>query len=467
MKKKILKLYSIILNLLALILCEKAKYVSEYILNNNTSNKKIFFHFYKSIDMEFLMMLIINNLKKIKFVRINTIEKVYISNHSIYKKKIVNKSIKDLYKKIKINCVKHKLKNLYHPIVDDFHNEIVNYDLLKNIEIKISYFKEIKKLENKISKISKNFDILVLSDTCYTLNSIFKQQFLKKKKKVFSVETKGTINTFSKINIGEQSASKKYFQDYCKNYKTHKYDIDNYLKERLDGNSKDINHLAFKFNNSGLRIINKDAKILFLNFFVDATNISWSNKKLFSSNLEWSEFTLKIIKKDNYKNWFIKIHPMALEYPGSEEILKELKKKYQIPQNIIDDCPDLKTILRNKLPIYTHDGTAILDSLCYNYKSYFCGTRFPSSFGYKADTVNKWKNYLKNSSHKNKVSKSLISMAKYLLWRDYKFQNIKNLCPHRPIVPWDNKFKRFYIFLIQIKNIFIFKKNSHNQIVKL
>jgi hypothetical protein len=133
MKKKILKLYSIILNLLALILCEKAKYVSEYILNNNTSNKKIFFHFYKSIDMEFLMMLIINNLKKIKFVRINTIEKVYISNHSIYKKKIVNKSIKDLYKKIKINCVKHKLKNLYHPIVDDFHNE--NSDFVFRITI--------------------------------------------------------------------------------------------------------------------------------------------------------------------------------------------------------------------------------------------------------------------------------------------------------------------------------------------
>ena len=85
-----------------------------------------------------------------------------------------------MYKKVKVNCEKYKIKSLYYPIIDDLHNEIKNYDLLKNIEIKISYFKEIKKLENKIIKISKNFDTLILSDTCYTLNSIFKQQFLKK-----------------------------------------------------------------------------------------------------------------------------------------------------------------------------------------------------------------------------------------------------------------------------------------------
>jgi hypothetical protein len=466
MKEIILKVYSAIINLLALILCEKAKYVSKYILDNNISKKKIYFHFYTSIDMEFLMMLIINSLKKDHFIKINTIKKIYISNHSIYKKENINKSIGDLYKKVKINCEKYEIKSLYYPIIDDLHNEIKNYDLLKNIEIKISYFKEIKKLENKISEISKNFDTLILSDTCYALNSIFKQQFLKKKKRIFSIETKGTVNTFSEINIGEQSVSKKYFQNYCKNYKTYKFDIDNYLTERFSGNSNDINDLAFKFNNLGLRTINKDAKILFLNFFVDATNLNWSNKKIFASNLEWTEFTLKILKKNNYKNWFIKIHPIAFVYPGSKEILKKLKEKYLIPQNIIDDCPNLKTILRNKLPIYTHDGTAVLDSLCYNYKSYFCGTRFPSSFGYKADTVNKWKIFLNNSSHKNKVSKSLKSMAKYLLWRDNKFQNIKNLCPHRPIAPWDNKFKRFYIFLIQIKNIF-FLKNSQNQIVRL
>ena len=467
MKERILKLYSIVLNVFVLIVCEKAKYASEYILEKNISKKKIYFHFYKSIDMEFLSMLIINNLKKNNFVKINTIKQIDISNHCKYRKKIINRSIKNLYKQIKINCKKYKLKNLYHSIIDDFHNKIINYGVLKNIEIKISYFKEIKKLENKISKISENFDILVLSDTCYTLNSIFKNKFLEKKKKVFSLTVAGTINTFSRINLGEQSVNEKYLHDYSDKYKMYKQDISNYLKERFSQKTNNINHLAFNDIYLFSKKFNKDTKILFLNFFVDASNLSWSNKKLFASNLEWTEFTLKILKKNNYKNWFIKIHPMAFEYPGSKEILEELKKKYLIPQNIIDDCPNLKTILKNRLSIYTHDGTVVLDSLCYNYKSYFCGTRFPRSFGHKANTLYKWRKFLNNSTNKNnsKISKSLISMAKYLLWRDYKFQNIGNLCPHRPIVPWDNKFKRFFIFLIQIKNIFFLKK-LQNQIIK-
>jgi hypothetical protein len=459
-----LKFYEkIILNFFSYIIAPKTKKVCKLIIPENSNNKKIFFHFYKSIDCELINLSIIKNLKKNNTIKINDIILPSISEFVVYSKNTNNENFQKLYQSIKDNCKKYKLNNLYYSIIDEFHYAIRDPNL-NPLLIKSEFFYEIEKIKKKISELANKFDILVISDCAYLLNNIFKQEFLIKKKRVLTIQTSGVISNHKKINLGENSVNSKYSKKYIFKYLTNKKIIDNFIKKRFLGksNNKIFNKSFLPNNKENNKNNYKKCKILFINEFVDASNINWTKKQIFNSNLEFVEFSLKIIRQNNFKNFYIKLHPLTKFFPGNNKIIQYLLKKYEIPKNCIDNCPDLKTILKKKIPIYSHNGSIILETLVSGYKTYFCGSRFDNNFGNKANSKTEWARILLDNSKKNveKIDNNIILQAKYILWRDFAFKNIQNLFPDTFIVPWNSRLDKLFIFLNQLKNIFFIQKDS-------
>ena len=121
-KNIFLKFYEkTILNFFAYIITPKTKKVCKLIVPENSHNKKILFHFYKSIDCELINLSIIKNLKKNNTIKINDIKLPSISKFVVYSKNINNENFQKLYRSIKNNCKKYNLNNLYYPIIDEFH----------------------------------------------------------------------------------------------------------------------------------------------------------------------------------------------------------------------------------------------------------------------------------------------------------------------------------------------------------
>ncbi len=470
-----LKLYEkIILNFFSYIIAPKTKKVCKLIIPENSNNKKIFFHFYKSIDCELINLSIIKNLKKNNVIKINDIILPSISEFVVYSKNTNNKNFQKLYQSIKDNCKKYKLNDLYYSIIDEFHYVIRDPDL-NPLLIKSEFFYKIEKIKKKISKLANNFDILIISDCAYLLNNMLKQEFLINKKKVLIIEAKGVISNLTKINFSETSANSEHSKKYIFEYLINKKIIDNYIKKRFLGKSSNkIYNKAFLTNNNEYKKKKyKNSKIFFINEFIDASNITWNKQQIFNSNLEWAEFSLRILRQNNFKDFYIKFHPLTELFPGNNKIIQYLLKKYEIPKNCIDDCPDLKTILKEKMPVYSHNGTIILETLVSGYKTFFCGSRFDASFGIKANNRTEWSKFLLNNSKKNiiQINNNIIPQAKYILWRDFEFKNIHNLFPHTFIAPWNNQLEKLFLFINQLKNIFFIKnnskKNESNKILEL
>jgi hypothetical protein len=269
--------------------------------------------------------------------------------------------------------------------------------------------------------------------------------------------SRGNITKHTSYKFNECSVRDKFLDEYLYEYKINKIKIEKYLIKRFNGEEKNILFNASFKNQKSQNIKTNKIKILFINDFFDASNISWSNNQIFCSNFEWLDFSLNIIKNINYNNFYIKFHPTSMfDYKKNKYIKEFLIKKYQIPLDCFNDCPNLKTILINKLPVYTHNGTAVLDTLAFGgYKSFFCGSRYTSRWGFKANSKSEWKNMLLyyNSKKIYTFNHELIQQAKFILWRDFNYRNIPNISPDKFILPWSSSLDKFFIFLNQIKNI--------------
>jgi hypothetical protein len=128
------------------------------------------------------------------------------------------------------------------------------------------------------------------------------------------------------------------------------------------------------------------------------------------------------------------------------------------------------------MPIYSHNGTIILETLVSGYKTYFCGSRFDAPFGIIANSKAEWSKFLLENPKKNKVKINNINnvirlQAKYILWRDFDFRNIENLFADTFIAPWNNRLEKLFIFINQLKNIYFYKtnlkKNENRKILEL
>jgi len=446
-KEALLKIYYFtIINITSRRIASK----SDWVISKLTTEKskkykkyKILFNYFNTIDCQSLhegviSKLINNNHKTLKFKSSQLSVTKYIKYDQ--KKKDVTISKSNSFLTIKKQCIRFKIPELYYPIIDTIiiDQQIINYNFLNfNFTIDNFFFKKIFLLKKKIYNLSKKFDCLVLADRAYLDNHLLKQTFIKLNKPVYYLMTNGLFFEAKKNIYDDEFSSKD--NNNLKIYKENKSNILQYLKNRFLGKLKnDIDNDAYKSSKKN-RFYKK--KILFLHNFLDASNNTWNRNQIFHSNLEWADFTLKELSKQNFENWYIKIHPTDKYFPGNEKIFNYFKKKYKIPEDAYKNCPNTLTILKNKMPIYSNQGTIILESIIFGYKTYFSGAKYKNYFGIKSKSKNDWLKFLNKrlDTKKNRnVSENLKKIASAIIWSENSIRNIKNLCPTAPIRRWSS-----------------------------
>lgn len=417
-----------------------------------------FFKPYGVIDCISLHFGILKNLKNNSKTKLLKKDKFQIDYLKFIKKKKWKNGFLDFETFLRQECINNNIRSLYYPILDTYIRIIPWRYFFSGFKLKKTFFTEIKKIIKKYEKLYSTYNTLFLADTAYFDNHLAKQLFLKNKKNVIYLNPNGKIAQYCNINYSELSAKsyKKYEKKYSK-------EIKSYLKKRYLGKSSDDPDTRFSFSQKIKRkknIIKK--KVLFLHAFRDANNNSWNNKQVFDSYFEWVRFTLNAInEKDDFKNWYIKKHPAGKYYQNEDEILNKLLKKFNVPYSALKNCPSTSEILENKMPIYSNQGTIILETATKGYGTYFCNLRFNKRYGFFISSKNEWKNCV-NLSYKrasnNFISKNIKQAAQYKLWQIYK-KNIPEICPTRVI--WkDNYFTVLKIIFSQCLNtLFIKSKN--------
>ena len=437
---------------------------------NTQLNQKILFNNfeYQSFDC----MSLYEGLKKqlefrncttqyLKFKYLNLNELVSTS----YKIK-PNKNYIQSLKKLKKQCKKYKFTNLFYPIIDTIqknHSQIWGDNFSENFYIKNQFFIELKKLQKKFDNLAKEFDVIILPDTAYIYNHLLKQTFLKNKKRVLCL---GPAHVFYEYkNIYDSEVSVENQLSNIKGYDKNKKNIEKFLKKRFFG-TIDNGFKNISFREKKLKKF-QNRKVLFLHSFTDANNNAWKNNQTFASHFEWADTTFKELSKSDFKNWYIKIHPETLAVKGkkiptnnqaygTKLILEYLLRKYKVPRELIDDCPSSLNILRNQMPIYTNSSTIIMESLCFNYKSFFSGNRFNKYFGIKAHNKNAWIKLLNYETKNNKMkNNNLLKQAKYMLWYQYSKETfLKHICPDRHIAGSDSRYNKMIIAFEYFTKIF-------------
>lgn len=469
-KNLILKLYSIILKIIFYIpkiLCKiLIKYRSRKLCKKIYNNFKgpYLFKPYGLLDCIILHEGILENLKKKNKTSLLKSNLIEIDLLQFVKKKKIKKNFSYFQKYLFEGCKKNNLMDLYYPILDTFIVTIPWRYFFFGLELKKNFFDEIKKVVQKYEEFYLKYNTLFLADTAYFKNHLAKQLFLKNNKKVIYLNPNGKILQYNNINYSEYSA-KKYENFYNK----YSNEIESYLEKRYSGKSTDDSDTRFSFNqkiNKKIQIIKK--KILFLHAFRDSNNTTWYKNQVFHSYIEWVDFTLKVISKNkDFKNWYIKIHPSGKFYKNEKEILNEFMKNYSIPRSVIEDCPSTMEILDHKMPVYTNNGTIILETASKGYKTYFCKLRFNKKYGFFSPSKREWERLVKlpyEKASKNHLGKNIQRAAKYQLWLINK-KNIQELCPTAISLGY-NDLKNGSSVLSQIYNA-LFKQSSNISIRKL
>ncbi len=381
-----------------------------------------------------------------------------------------NKNYTQSLKKLKNQCKKYKFENLFYPIIDTIqknHFQIWGNNFSENFYIKNKFFVELKKLQTEFDKLAKKFDVIILPDTAYIYNHLLKQTFLKNKKRVLCIGPAHVFYEYKNIYTSEVSVENKLSN--IKGYNQNKKNIEKFLKKRFFG----VINNGFKnisFREKKLKKF-QNRNVLFLHSFTDANNNAWKNNQSFTSHFDWTDFTFKELSKNNFKNWYIKIHPETMAIKGkkissnnqaygTKLILEYLIQKYKVPKELIDDCPTSLNILRNQMPIYTNSSTVIMESLCFNYMSYFSGNRFDKYFGFKAHNKNTWIKFLNyKTKKKKKINDNLLKQAKYMLWYQYSKETfLKNICPDRHVAGSDTIYNKMIIAFEYFTKVFYNKK---------
>ncbi len=464
----------ICVNILSYGVSKKSDELCNKILGNQSGNKILFNSFeYQTFDCLSLYAGVARNMRKkncytqnLKFKHLNI--KEFINSKSSDKK---NYNYKYSLKKLKYQCKKYDLVDLYYPIIDTIHKNHYNiwkYNFNETFCLNKNFFLDLIKLKKNFAKLALEFDILIITDTGYIYNHLIKQEFLKKNKKVFCLGPANVFFKYSNIYDSEVSCLNKKEQVLA--YNRNKFKIDKFLKKRFSGKIKS-GFYNISFQDKKKTKINKNYKILYLHSFTDANNNAWYPNQIFSSHFEWTDFTLRELAKKKFKNWHIKIHPVQLlakkksisvnnQAFGTNAIVDYFVDKYNIPEEVLNNCPKNIDILKNKLPIYTNSGTVVLESLNFGNNTIFTGARFDKLFGNKIYNKKKWIKVLhKKIYSKKKIPSKTLKQAKYVLWYQYsKDTFISNLCPDDHIAAWTNMFGKFTLLIKYFLKIYNFSK---------
>ena len=405
--------------------------------------KNIYFKPYRSYDCMALHLGVARALNRngektetYKYEFINIGKHLNISS----KKALDDKSnFSELKKNIYKGLSEKNLLDLYYPLIDTIIRKYEIFDNNKNITINNKIFDDIEFFVNKYEKIALKMDALVLADSAYIENQLFKQLFLKKGKKVFYLNPDGQFCQYLNIYDSEFSVKNLTYDGQVDNDEILKY-----VTKRFAGESSKEHDSRFVFKgskNNNAMIENR--KVLFLHAFKDANNLTWSEDQVFESYYEWIEFTFKEISITNsWSQWYIKKHPTAERYWNEGGILKFYIEKFNIPEKSYVDVPSTNIILSRSMPIYTNSGTICLESLSYGYKSFACGERFTDEIINKTNSKKEWKEAImldyidakkRSKNERSENGYKLIGSA--LLYEAFEKKNIYEICPDIPVTP--------------------------------
>lgn len=359
-------------------------------------------------------------------------------------------------KSLKDNCQAAGLATYYYPILDTIINCIPADCFFSDFCVDIKMILDrIKLAVDEACKLALAHDICILTDSAYCENNILKQEFIKRGKKVYILNPNGKLLLCTTLNQSEYSISVinqpyTYSQD----------NVDQYLCDRFAGKSRrDLDSArAFGASTGPTQFsTTMRRKVLFLHAFRDVNNLTWSSKQVFDSYYEWVNYTFKQISvKNDWNNWYVKAHPSADLYDSDRKILNQLLLLHNAPEDVLK-CPSTKFIVDNKMPVFTNQGTIVLETLVHGYKSFFCGSLYPDSFGISPNSPEEWSHYICLSIEECTLLSSIIDIelvnrAKIALWRSFAFKNIGYLCPDKPSWPKDRLVDKVHTFLSQSRN---------------
>ena len=254
-------------------------------------------------------------------------------------------------------------------------------------------FYEIKYLENLSSKI----DLYLTGYCTYTNSGLPVRVFLNRNVEVYS---------FSNMMDGKKLSLQDYLQvkphwNYKSNFsllqnKNEKIQQGlNLIKNRMNGQMdlSYMKHNPYLIHNKKAEFINSFDGVMFLHDFTDSYHIYRTS--LFCDFLEWTEFTLNLIRLNSLK---IGIKPHPNQNPTSKKITRSLIKKYN-DLNWIDESISNKTIFSSGISFGISIYGTVLSELAFNKIISICCGDNPTSnynFTFNAKTIDDYKNLILN-----------------------------------------------------------------------
>lgn len=356
-----------------------------------------------------------------------------------------------LQSSLREGCLLHNIKNLYYPILDTLIREIPFELIIKDCVVKQSLFHDVLKRRAYFEQICLQYNCCFIADSAYLDNQILKQVFMVKGGRVLFLNPMGKIAEFVDIYASEFSISNMDYYEYIGSSDL----IENYIRRRFSGlSNRDMDSarsFAPNYNSSC-----ECRKVLFLHAFRDANNTTWNYNQPFDSYLEWADYTLGLISKRNdFHNWYIKQHPSSIYYENDDEIFLYLRSKHNVPSDCILKCPSTKDILMHQMPIYTNNGSIVLEAAIHGYKAYHCGSRFDADIGIRAIDKDSWAEFLMMMPYDSidlRIDHESQLAAKLHLWKAFEWLNIDGISPNRAVLPRENPLSILFLTLTQAKN---------------
>lgn len=204
-------------------------------------------------------------------------------------------------------------------------------------------------------------------------------------------------------------------------------EVDKYLYDRVKGKTDPWSRYAY----SDKKVLSRDKYIelfradpnkknvvIMCHCFSDTPHLS-CRKKIYDDYYVWFVETLKIITRINNVNWIVKAHPSRSFYGESEEV-EELFKKYDNFTNMYfwDDAYSTESLFDIADVVVTVAGTCGLEFPCYGIPVINTGSAFYDGFGCNMtfNSVEEYKNILKNLDKLDKLDEEHIVLAKRLLY---------------------------------------------------
>jgi len=227
--------------------------------------------------------------------------------------------------------------------------------------------------------------VVVVGDSSYLANGAVISAFLKQHGKVFAADFPGTFREITKRK--SERRNRDFFYSELEKLRGEDNSavnpdetLEQYFSERYSGNSSDP-EIAQAFNKRGNSHTSCGGmkKVLFLHSFRDANGQVASvelGSSLFRTYFQWADAALAIVA-ESPQDWVVKSHPSFARLAGDIEILLYLLDKHKIPPAIVNPGLTSGFVLKNRWPIFTHDGTIAREAASLGYKAVSISVHLP------------------------------------------------------------------------------------------